>query len=187
MRRRDGVLVLFATLIWGMKTASAATDSIRSLVQTSAQRLQIAEKVALAKWYSGASVEDASREVEVIQKAVKDGTNAGLESAQVERFFKAQIEANKLIQYSLLAEWQRQGQAPEQAGANLVKEIRPQLDEIEKQLIEELKQSAAARSAKTCPSDVAKAVAEYLDSRNLKTDSREGAALDRAMGSACIR
>jgi chorismate mutase len=187
MRRRDGVLILFATLIWGMKTASAATDSIRSLVQTSAQRLQIAEKVALAKWYSGASVEDASREVEVIQKAVKDGAGAGLESAQVEGFFKAQIEANKLIQYSLLAEWQRQGQAPEQAGANLVKEIRPQLDEIEKQLIEELKQSAGARSAKTCPADVAKAVAEYLDSRKLKTDSREGAALDRAMASACIR
>lgn len=187
MQRRDGFLVLFATLIWGMKVASAATDPIQSLVQTSAQRLQIAEKVALAKWYSGAPVEDASREAEVIQKAVNDGKSMGLESTEVEEFFKAQIEANKLIQYSLLADWQREGRAPGRAPVDLVKEIRPQLDEIEKRLIQELKQSAAARSARTCSVDVAKAVGEYLDSHNLKPDSREGVALDRAMSSACVR
>jgi chorismate mutase len=86
-------------LIWGMKVASAATDPMRSLVETSAQRLQIAEKVVLAKWYSGAQVEDASREAEVIQKAVNDGKSIGLDPIEVEEFFKAQIEANKLIQY----------------------------------------------------------------------------------------
>ena len=188
MQKRDGILVLFATLIWGLKAArSAATDPIQSLVQTSAQRLQIAEKVALAKWYSGARVEDTSREAEVIQKAVNEGKSMGLETTQVEDFFKAQIEANKLIQYSLLADWQREGRAPGNAPVDLVKEIRPQLDEIETRLIRELKQSAGARAAKTCPVDVAEAVGEYLDSRNLKADSREGVALDRAMASACIR
>jgi chorismate mutase len=187
MHRRDGVLILIAMLIWGMKVASAATDPMGSLVETSAQRLQIAEKVALAKWYSGAQVEDASREAEVIQKAVNDGKSIGLDPIEVEEFFKAQIEANKLIQYSLFADWQRKGGAPGQASVDLVKEIRPQLDEIEKRLIQELKQSVTVRSAKTCPGDVAKAVGEYLDSRSLKVDSREGIALDRAMASACVR
>jgi chorismate mutase len=181
------MLVLFAMLIGGMKVANAATDSMRSLVQTSAERLQIARKVAQEKWYSGARVEDPSREAAVLQKAVADGKSLGLESTQVEEFFRAQIEANKLIQYSLLADWQRDGRAPGHAGADLVKEIRPQLDEIEKRLIQELKQSAAARSAATCPVDVAKAVEENLRSRSLKVDSLQGVALDRAMATACIR
>ena len=183
--RRD--VLLLATLIWGMKIAGAATDPMRSLVQTSAQRLQIAHRVALNKWYSGAGVEDPSRETEVIQSAVTDGKSMGLESAQVEAFFKAQIEANKLIQYSLLANWRREGRAPGHAAPDLVKEIRPQLDEIEKQLLQELKESAEARSSATCPVDVAKAVGEYLNSRSLKVDSREGVALDRAMASSCVR
>ena len=170
-----------------MKIAGAATDPMRSLVQTSAQRLQIAHRVALNKWYSGAGVEDPSRETEVIQNAVTDGKSMGLESAQVEAFFKAQIEANKLIQYSLLATWRRDGRGPGHAAPDLVKEIRPQLDEIEKQLLQELKESAEARSSVTCPVDVAKAVGEYLNSRSLKVDSREGVALDRAMASSCIR
>jgi chorismate mutase len=62
MQRRERFLTLFALLIWGMRTANAETDNpLRPLVEASAQRLQIAEKVALAKWYSGARVEDASR------------------------------------------------------------------------------------------------------------------------------
>ena len=185
--RCAGILVLFAAWVGGMKLANAATDPLRSLVQISAQRLQIARQVALEKWYSGARVEDPSREAEVLQNAAKDGENVGLESTQVEEFFKAQIEANKLIQYSLLADWRRDGRAPGHAAADLVKEIRPQLDEIEKRLIQELKQSAVARSVTTCPVDVAKAVGEYLDSRSVKVDSLEGAALDRALSAACIR
>ena len=182
-----GVLILFAMLILEDKVGSAATDPLRSLVETSAQRLQIAEKVALSKWHSGAPVEDATRESEVIQKAVEDGTNVGLTPAEVVELFKAQIEANKLIQYSLLANWYRDGRAPENAPIDLTKEIRPKLDEIENRLIQELKQSAAARSATSCPVDVAKAVGEYLHSHNSDADSRDGVALDRAMASVCVR
>lgn len=192
VQRRDGILLLFATSIfaasiWGMKIAGAATDPMRLLVETSAQRLQIAHQVALNKWGSSGRVEDLSREAEVIQKAATDGKSMGLESAQVEKFFKAQIEANKLIQYSLLADWRRDGRAPSHAAADLVKEIRPQLDNIEKRLIQELKQSATERSATTCPVDVARAVGEYLNSHGVKADSREGVALDRAMASTCIQ
>lgn len=185
--RFAGIPVLFAMWIGGLTPASAAADPIGSLVQISAQRLQIARQVAVEKWYSGARVEDPTREAQVLQSAAKDGMSLRLESSAVEEFFKAQIEANKLIQYSLLAEWRRDGQAPRHAAADLVKEIRPQLDEIEKRLIQQLKQSAVARSAATCPVDVAKAVGEYLDSRSVKADSLEGVALDRAMATACER
>lgn len=53
-----------------------------------------------------AAIEDASHEAQIIQSEVKDGNAMGLDSVQVENFFQAQFEANKLIQYSLLADWQ---------------------------------------------------------------------------------
>ena len=119
--------------------------------------------------------------------AVKDGSAMGLDSAQVETFFRVQIEANKLVQFSLLADWQRQGRAPVHAPVDLVKEIRPQLDAIEKRFIAELSGTVATRSAKTCHLDVAKAVGEYIDAHKLKADSRDAVALDRAMAAACTR
>ena len=86
-----------------------AAGQLQSLVETSARRLVIAKQVALAKWDDGTAVEDAPREAKVIAGAVKDGESVGLEPASVANFFRAQIEANKVVQYSLLADWRRSG------------------------------------------------------------------------------
>ena len=188
MQKHKKILTLFTLLIGGMRMASGETDNpLRPLVETSAQRLHIAESVALAKWDSGASVEDGPREAKVIESAVKDGNAVELDSTQVEAFFRAQIEANKLVQYSLLADWRREGRAPVHAPVDLVKEVRPQLDEIEKRLIAELSGTLSVRSAISCQLNVAKAVGEYMDAHKLKADSRDAVALDRAMAATCIK
>jgi chorismate mutase len=168
-----------------MSSAYAETDSLPSLVQTSAERLQLAQKVALAKWDSGGSVEDPVREEQVIQNAVKEGETRGLNPAQVRDFFRAQIEANKVIQYSLLSDWLRAGEAPPHGHIDLVKEIRPQLDEIQNQLIDELAASLTVRSSKTCHVNVAQAVGKYLDAHNLQANSRDAVAIERAMAATC--
>jgi chorismate mutase len=112
MQRYERFLTFFTLLILGMRVASGETGNpFRPLVETSAQRLLSAERVALAKWDSGAAVEDGPRAAKVIQSAVKDGNAMGLDSKQVEAFFRAQIEANKLVQYSLLTDWRREGRA----------------------------------------------------------------------------
>jgi chorismate mutase len=77
----------------------SATDHLQRLVEMSAGRLAIAEQIALAKWDSGTPVEDASREAEVIANAVKMGDSRGLDQATTSNFFRAQVEANKLVQY----------------------------------------------------------------------------------------
>jgi chorismate mutase len=93
MQKFGNFLPLFALLIWAMGIANAEPgNSLQSLVETSAERLVIAEKVALAKWDSGAAVEDVSREAQIIQAEVKDGDAMGLDSTQVEGFFRAQFE-----------------------------------------------------------------------------------------------
>jgi chorismate mutase len=188
MQRREKFLALLALLIWGMRDISGETaDPLRSLVETSAQRLLMAEKVALAKWESGAAIEDAFREAQIIQSEVKDGDTMGLDSTQVEAFFRAQFEASKLLQYSFLAEWRREGKAPAHAPVDLLKDVRSQLDELDRRLIAELSATVPIRSARTCQVDVAKAVGEYIDARKVTADSRDAVALDRAMAATCTK
>ncbi|HWO30716.1 MAG TPA: gamma subclass chorismate mutase AroQ, partial [Candidatus Acidoferrum sp.] len=119
-----------------------AIDKLQPLVETSAERVVMAEQVALAKWESGAPVEDVPREEQVIVRAIKAGASRGLDQAAVSNFFRAQIEANKLVQYSLLAEWRRVGQAPDHTPVNLAETIRPELDQLETALIAELAETA---------------------------------------------
>jgi chorismate mutase len=160
-------------------------DPLQGLVETSARRLVIAKEAALAKWDTGAPVEDAPRETQVIASAVKDGASIGLEPASVESFFRAQIEANKVVQYALLADWHRSGSAPAHAPINLAMTVRPQLDQLQTALIAELKDSAAMRASATCAADVAKAVGKYVTAHKHDADALEEIALDRALATAC--
>jgi chorismate mutase len=169
----------------GAAYAQNAVEQLQPLVETTAHRLMIAEQVALAKWDSGKPVEDEPREAQVILGAVKDGGAKGLDEQSVSNFFKAQIEANKIVQYALLADWYRAGKAPEHAPVDLLKEIRPQLDVIQKSLIAELADTAAVRRSKTCHADVAKAVGKYVSTHANGRGPIDAATLDRALAGAC--
>jgi chorismate mutase len=131
-------------------------------VEISARRLAIAEQVALAKWDSHAAVEDAPREAQVIMSAVKDGELKDLDRTFVSNFFRAQIEANKVVQYSLLADWHRVGRAPAHRPINLATAIRPELDKLQIELIRELADTAAIRASAACHAYIAKVVRKYL-------------------------
>jgi chorismate mutase len=92
------------------------------------------------------AVEDASREAQVIASAVKAGERRGLDQASVSNFFRAQIEANKLVQHTLLASWRRLGKAPDHTPVNLASTIRPRLDHLETEPITELVNTAGIRA-----------------------------------------
>jgi chorismate mutase len=184
--KRKLAMVLAFTMIG--TSASRGQDAIHRLhplVETSARRLLIAEKVALAKWDSGAAVEDLPREAEVIRDAVRDGDLRGLDPTSVSNFFKAQIEANKVIQYSLLADWHRSGRAPAHAAIDLVATIRPELDRLQTALIAELADTVAIRASTTCRADVAKAIGKYTLERKHEVGPLQSIALDRALAASC--
>jgi chorismate mutase len=162
-----------------------AIDRLHPLVETSARRLFIAEQVALAKWDSGAAVEDLPREAQVIMDAVREGDSKGLDPTSVSNFFKAQIEANKVIQYSLLADWRRSGRAPLHAPIDLVATIRPELDRVQTALIAELANTAAIRASTTCRVDVAKAIGKYILEHKHEVGALQSIALDRALAASC--
>jgi chorismate mutase len=169
----------------GTVLAQSAVDQLQPLVEISAWRLIVAEQVALAKWDSGAAVEDAPREAQVIMAAVKVGETKGLDRTSVSNFFKGQIEANKIVQYSLLADWRRTSGAPAHAPVNLVKTIRPELDQIQTGLVAELAHTKEVRSKTSCRVDVAKAIGKYVSTHKRDSVPMLEITLDRALAGAC--
>jgi chorismate mutase len=148
MLAKGQLAIVIISLISGIRTAheQSAIGRLQPLVEISARRLTIAEQVALAKWDSNAAVEDAPREAEVIMRAVNEGESRGLDRTFVSNFFKDQIEANKIVQYSLLAAWHRAGRAPAHRPIDLATAIRPELDKLQMQLIGELADTADIRA-----------------------------------------
>jgi chorismate mutase len=182
--------VLFSVFLMsgtGASLAQQAIEQFRPLVEVSARRLLIGEQVALSKWDSGTAIEDPVREALIVNDAVKKGESKGLEQSFVSYFFKAQIEANKVVQYSLLADWRRTGNAPRHTPIDLVKTIRPQLDEIQISLVTELANTAEIRAQATCPANIAKAVGEYLSAHKHNVGPLRAIALDRALSATCTR
>ena len=165
--------------------AQTAVDQLQPLVETSARRLNLAQEVAFAKWGNGTAVEDPPREEHVITSAVTEGKTEGLDPAVVSRFFRAQIEANKVVQSSLLSTWHRVGKAPDHQTKDLATTIRPQLDEIQKQLIEELVSTASVRTSSTCRLDLAAAVNGYLATHQLSAADVQATALKQSLAAFC--
>jgi chorismate mutase len=178
-------VVLAASWI-GSPPTENAVDKLQPLVETSARRLELATQVAFAKWDSGAPVEDDTREAQVIEAAVSQGVAKGLDQTFVSRFFKAQIEANKLIQYSLLADWHRIGASPAHKPVDLALAIRPELDQIQRTLVSELVDTVAIRESAGCESTTAQAVGKYLAAHQQNVRSLQAIALDRAMAATCV-
>jgi chorismate mutase len=100
------------------------------------ERLTIADPVALSKWDSGKPVEDLPREQQVIDGAGARAAEFDLEQSDVQQLFRAQIEANKLVQNALLAQWHAAGAAPALPRRSLTGDIRPQLDILQTRLLQ---------------------------------------------------
>jgi chorismate mutase len=166
-------------------SAQTAVSQLTPLVEISARRLNLAQEVAYAKWDNGTAVEDQPREEHVIASAVSEGKTEGLDSAVVSRFFRAQIEANKVVQSSLLSTWHKAGKAPDHQKQDLATTIRPQLDEIQKQLIEQLVSTAPVRASSTCPLDLAQAVGGYLTTHQLSAADIQATALKQSLAAFC--
>jgi chorismate mutase len=165
--------------------AQTAVVQLQPLVETSARRLSLAQEVAFSKWQTGTAVEDPPREQHVIASAVSEGKTEGLDPAVVSRFFRAQIEANKVVQSSLLSTWHSVGKAPDHQAKDLATTIRPQLDEIQKQLIEELVTTASIRASPTCRLDLASALSGYLTTHQLSPVDVQATALKESLAAFC--
>ena len=171
---------LVFALLFISASASAAPPTLEPLLNSIAERLEIADQVALSKWDSHKPVEDKKREQEVIASVTAQAPSYKLDPAAAEQFFAAQIEANKLVQYTHLSDWQFQGKAPDDPRPDLVQQIRPQLDALQKRLLQQLADFTPLRTDPKCPQWLAEAVHEPLN------DPLRQLAMIRATAELCI-
>ena len=183
--KRLAIITACTMCATGRAHCQNAVGQLQPLVEITARRLAIADQVALAKWDSGAPVEDVPREAQVILDATTQGEAKGLDQASVSDFFKAQIEASKLVQYSSLAEWRRVGRAPDHKAINLASTIRPRLDQVDTALIAELAKTAGIRASVSCRTEIAKAVGKFVSAHSNSFSPLKAIALDRALATTC--
>lgn len=152
-------------------------------IDTTARRLAFAKQVALVKWDSGKAVEDRGREQDLLSKVMVEAEHRGLLVVQIEQWMRDQIEANKAVQYALLARWRRIGSAPTDSRADLVMVVRPQLERLQNNLLQQWAQTQRWRAQPACPELLAKLTLAYT--RQHKMDTVYALALDRALANVC--
>ncbi|MFG0410364.1 chorismate mutase [Pseudomonas sp. NY5710] len=120
-------------------TAEAPPDTaLSALLDNIERRLALAEAVALHKWDTGQPVQATLREQQVLANVRAAAPGHGLAPQRAEAFFADQMEANKLLQYTLLSDWHREGTAPHTQRRDLQTDIRPQLDDLQGTLLQRL-------------------------------------------------
>jgi chorismate mutase len=172
-----------AAIVPGEPQTGDNTSQWKPLIEAVSVRLTIADQVALIKWDTGKPIEDLRREQSVIAAAVGNAAAYRLSGTDAAAFFADQIEANKLIQYGLLANWHRAGSAPRVPRADLQTMIRPQLDALDTRLLQALSAVAQLRDAPDCMSALARTAHAYAVEQHY--DALHAVALDRALARVC--
>ncbi|TWI49300.1 chorismate mutase [Pseudomonas duriflava] len=173
---------LTAILGLALSTSLAQAADFNLLLDKINERVAIADQVALSKWDSGKPVFDAQREADVLVRVGSQASAHGLLSDDARRFFTDQIEANKWVQYGLLAQWHMANQAPDTTRPDLAS-LRQRLDRLQGELLNALRQAEPIRHREECPHAAAAAIDAYATAHSL--DSLHRLALVRGMANVC--
>lgn len=117
---------------------SSVEHPLTEVYQLIARRLELMPGVAQAKWNRKLPITDEKREQALLTKLVAEGEALHLPADFVKDFFQAQITAAKLIQEQLFRDWTAQQHHPFETAPDLEKDVRPQIDEINRKMLESL-------------------------------------------------
>jgi len=113
---------------------SDPAQDIERVVDLIDRRLALMNEVAAWKWHAKRPIVDSERERAVLDASVADAQAIGLDGVAARRFFDAQIRMAREVQEQAFARWDAMRVSPP-PGRDLVREIRPQLDEIGRELL----------------------------------------------------
>jgi len=126
------------------------------------QRLSYAPDIAWHKHSRKLPVYDPARETALLQTVMTAGQQQGLDPQMVRRFFAAEMEASRRIQWAWVEGWRKNLlPPPERTTPDLGAYIRPQIDRINERQIR-----ALARGAKPLTVDQLSAMGERFLPKN---------------------
>lgn len=118
--------------------AIGPVDPFGPLAELAVRRVMLSDLVAAAKFGTGQQIDDPVREQQIIDAVVAESVRRGMPSEPPARFFRAQIEASKIVQNGLFKRWARHpGERPART-PDLATEVRPQLDLLTEQILGQL-------------------------------------------------
>ena len=109
---------------------AADTAPVEQLLGLVKERLDVAPDVARTKWNTKAPIEDLPREQQIIDEVSRRAAEYRLDPRVAGSFFRAQIEASKIVQNALHADWTARRQPPFAKVVDLGTDIRPVLDRL---------------------------------------------------------
>jgi chorismate mutase len=113
------------------------------LVSLAEKRLALSPDIAWYKHSKDLPVYDPERETAVLQTVMAAGQQQGLHPDTVRRFFAAEMEASRRVQWEWIEGWRKNRiPAPERPALNLGSYVRPQIDEINARQIRALARGA---------------------------------------------
>lgn len=122
---------------------AACTSPEGRLLSLARERLALAPEVAWYKHSRNLPVYDAQRETAQLQAMIAEGAAAGVPPETTRRFFAAEMEASRRVQWEWIHAWRKNlAPLPDGPPPDLASHLRPQIDEINSRQIEALASGA---------------------------------------------
>lgn len=173
-------MMCLALALNGCRATSPTQPEFDPLLTAIEHRLDLAVSVATHKWKLTLPVQAPEREQQVLAKVCQDAPDYDLDPPRAAAFFSDQIEANKLVQYTLIDRWNALGSQPTSTSRDLVHELRPRLDTLQATLLDELRRFDLL-DMRDCPKKLASALQQRTN------DPLRHIALVRATAQLCVK
>lgn len=151
---------------WAAPARADDLNPLAALVDTAAQRLQVADPVAAYKWNTHGAVEDPVRVRQQLAKLGDDAVVAHIDRDYVTRVFADQIRATEAVEYSRFADWKlNPGDAP--ADSQDLAASRSAIDALSQAMLTQISVGWGALHSPLCAPQLDAARADTVRSRQL--------------------
>lgn len=189
MRRRSAALsiiglgvVLGGSIPAAAQPADPPNRAVDVLIELTRARLATADDVAAAKWGTPTPIDDPAREAHVYRQMAALGAAHGVSADRITSVFVGQIEASKLIQHGLHAQWRVVPTSAPTTRPDLTA-VRPVIDGLGVAIVNQLATHRTLLHGKACGAAVADGAIQVI--RRTHADPLHGAALLRAVAPLC--
>jgi chorismate mutase len=147
-------------------------------------RLLVSDDVAASKFGTDSPIDDPAREQQVLKQVQEQAGALGLNPDTAVAFFQDQITASKTVQRGLFARWSTH---PDEAPTERpdLAQIRTRLDQLTKDLLQELKATEKLRN-KPVPCSAQLALSTGTGAMRERLDTLHRKALRTATHSVCV-
>lgn len=135
MTRRVFLLAPLLVGCWRLPPERVPSLATARLLDLMNRRLGFMHDVARAKWNTKSAAEDPAREAALLKAVADAGKAHDLAPADATAFFAAQIEAAKILQRACFREWEAERRGPFADAPDLVRDLRPQIDAVGRELL----------------------------------------------------